>query len=69
MKEMEGFCERWKNGEIYRANEFGILRLNSRLWNDITYPSIAIGGPIEWHAKVRPIYEKILGTKHNEFQT
>ena len=67
---METFCERWKNGEIFRANEFGIFRLNSRLWKDISpYSFHSVGSPIEWHAKARPILEKILGTIHNLHQT
>ena len=26
-KEMESFCERWMSGNIYRANEVGIMRI------------------------------------------
>ena len=66
MKEMETFCERWKNGEIFRGNEFGIFRLNSRLWKDVTPHSVhSLGTPVEWHAKARPIFEKVLGSIHN----
>ena len=66
MKEMETFCERWKSGEIFRGNEFGIFRLNSRLWKDVTPHSVhSVGSPIEWHAKARPVFEKLLGSLHN----
>ena len=68
MKEMETWCERWKNGEVYRSNEFGIFRLNPRLWSDINPPHHSIAMPIENHAYTRPILDKLLGTVNNSYK-
>ena len=68
MKEMETWCERWKNGEVYRSNEFGIFRLNPRLWSDINPPHHSIAMPIENHAYTRPILDKLLGTVNNSYE-
>ena len=64
-KEMESFCERWMSGNIYRANEVGIMRMNSKMWEDLSLPFMSLNASVENHAKLRSFLDKHLGSGGN----
>jgi len=57
VKEMELLPSRLQNGEAYRGNELGNVRINSYVW-----PGFALGANETLHDKLRPIYDDLWGT-------
>ena len=60
VSEMESYCQRWASGDIYRGNDIGPLRLNSKckIWEDMSPPYVTLGTTVEKHAKFRPLMDK-----------
>ena len=55
-KELESYCPRWSKGEIFRQNDLGQLRLNTKVWEDIGY--MALNANVKDHAMIRPYIEQ-----------
>ena len=48
VNEMETYCKRWSSGNIERVNCLGFLRLNSKLFEDLSPPFMTLNSSSEY---------------------
>ena len=63
-KELGNYCKRWRNGEILRGNDLGVMKINSKIGEELI---TTVNTSLDQHSIVRPIYDKILGVKSGKW--
>ena len=50
---------------MYRGNDLGTGRLNSKIWKDENPPYMSLNMTVDQHVKIRPILDSLFGPKGN----